>query len=128
MTDSNEHLDQHTAEFLTNFFQQVITGLAAQIEDRLKVLEESVESMEKQIATLILSYGEQAVFTEALVGQMAFATDEARKAFHQSLQDSRKQMFEVMQNASKGFLADENPGVASAVTDLAAEKLSNTDS
>jgi uncharacterized protein (DUF2164 family) len=128
MTDSNEHLDQHTAEFLTNFFQQVITGLAAQVEDRLKVLEESVESMEKQIATLILSYGEQAVFTEALVGQMAFATDEARKAFHQSLQDSRKQMFEVMQNASKGFLADENPGVASAVTDLAAEKLSDTDS
>jgi hypothetical protein len=128
MTDSNEHLDQHTAEFLTNFFQQVITGLAAQVEDRLKVLEDSVESMEKQIATLILSYGEQAVFTEALVGQMAFATDEARKAFHQSLQDSRKQMFEVMQNASKGFLADENPGVASAVTDLAAEKLSDTDS
>ena len=128
MTDNNEHLDQHTAEFITNFFQQVITGLAAQIEDRLKTLETSVESMEKQIATLILSYGEQAVFTEALVVQMAFSTDEARKAFHQSLQDSRKQMFEVMQNASKGFLADENPGVAAAVTDLVTEKLSDTDS
>lgn len=128
MTDSPQNLDQNTAEFLTNFFQQIITGLAAQIEDRLKILEDSVESMEKQIATLVLSYGEQAVFTEALVGQMAFATDEARKAFHQSLQDSRKQMFEVMQNASKGFLADESPGVAAAVTDLAAQKLSDTDS
>ena len=128
MTENKEHLDSATAEFLTKFFQDIINALAAQVEDRLKKLEDSVESMEKQIATLILSYGEQAVFTEALVGQLAFATDEARKAFHDSLQQSRKQMFEVMQNASKGFLADENPGVASAVTNLVDEKLSDSES
>lgn len=127
MSDDNEHLDQHTAEFMTKFFQDVIGGLASQIEDRLSVLETSIEAIEKQIATLIISYGEQAVFTEALVGQMAFASDEARKAFHEALSESRKNMLEVMQNASKGILADENPGVASALTDVVTEKLSNTD-
>ena len=63
MSDDNEHLDQHTAEFMTKFFQDVIGGLASQIEDRLSVLETSIEAIEKQIATLIISYGEQAVFT-----------------------------------------------------------------
>jgi len=76
MTDSNEYLDKTTAEFLTKFFQDIINGLAAQVEDRLKNLE--------------------------------------------------KQMLEVMQNASKGILADENPRVASAVNNLASEKLSDT--
>ena len=127
MSNDNEHLDEHTAEFMTKFFQDVIGGLASQIEDRLSVLETSIEAIEKQIATLIISYGEQAVFTEALVGQMAFASDEARKAFHEALSESRRNMLEVMQNASKGILADENPGVASALTDVVTEKLSNTD-
>ena len=127
MTDNNEHLDQHTAEFMTKFFQDIIGGLASQVEDRLKTLETSVEAIEKQIATLIISYGEQAVFIEALVGQMAFASDEARKSFHDTLSSTRKQMLEVMQNASKGFLADENPNLATALTDLASEKLSDTD-
>lgn len=128
MTQDNEHLDAHTAEFLTSFFQQLLNGLSAQIEDRLKLLENAVEMLEKQIATLILSYGEQAVFTEALVAQIAFATDEAKKSFHETLQESRKNMLEVMQNASKGTLADESPGVASALTDMASEKLSDPES
>lgn len=128
MSDEKEHLDQHTAEFMTKFFQDVIGGLASQVEDRLAVLETSIEAIDKQIATLIISYGEQAVFTEALMGQMAFATDEARKAFHEALSQSRKHMLEVMQNASKGIMVDDNPGVASALTDLASEKLSDTNS
>ena len=127
MSDDAEHLDKHTAEFMTKFFQDIIGGLASQVEDRLLVLEGSIEAIEKQIATLIISYGEQAVFTEALVGQMAFASDEARKTFHQALNESRKNMLEVMHNASKGLLADENPGVASALTDMVTEKLSDTD-
>lgn len=128
MTNNESYLDSMTAEWMTKFFQDLIVGITSKIEDRLSTLESTVESIEKQVATLVLSYGEQAVFTEALVGQLAFATDEARKAFHDTLQNSRKQMLEVMQNASKGTLADENPRVAAAVNDLAAEKLSNTDS
>jgi len=127
MTDNKEYLDPTTAEFMTKFFQDLMAGLSSRLEDRISTLESTVESVEKQVATLVLSYGEQAVFTEALVGQLAFATDEARKAFHETLQNSRKQMLEVMQNASKGTLADENPRVAAAVNDLASEKLSDTD-
>ena len=128
MTENNEHLDQHTAEFMTKFFEDLIASIVASTEDRLRSLENALESVEKQIATLVVSFGEQAVFTEALVAQLAFASDEARQSFHDTLSQSRKQMLEVMQDASKSIVADENPRVASALTNLATEKLSNTDS
>lgn len=127
MTDDKEHLDQHTADFMTKFFQDLIASIVSSTEDRLKSLETAIESIEKQIATLVVSFGEQAVFTEALVAQLAFASDEARKSFHDTLNQSRKQMLEVMQDASKSLLADQSPRVASAVTNLASEKLSDTD-
>jgi len=121
-------LDSLTAEFITKLFQDVAQGFYVAINDKIATLEKSVESIEKQVATLILGYGEQAVFMEALIAQMAFATDEARAAFHQNISKSRKEMLEVMHSASKGILADENPNTASAVADMAQTKLSNTDS
>jgi len=125
MTDNIESIN---LEYITKFFQDLINGLAARTEDRLHYLEVTLEGIEKQVATLVLGYGEQAVFMEALVAQMAFASDEARKVFYQDLADARKNMLEVMQDASKEFLASESPGVASAVENMAAEKLSNSDS
>lgn len=123
-----ENIESINLEYITKFFQDLINGLAARTEDRLQYLETTLEGIEKQVATLVLGYGEQAVFMEALVAQMAFASDEARKAFYKDLADARKNMLEVMQDASKGFLADESPGVASAVENMASEKLSNSDS
>lgn len=128
MTDENINPETLSSDYLIKFFQELINGLAARTEDRLATLEQSQDLIEKQIATLVLGYGEQAVFMEALVAQMAFASDEARKTFHSDLAEARKNMLEVMQDASKGILADESPGVASAVEDLATEKLSNSDS
>lgn len=128
MSEANDFLDQSTVDFITKFFQDLLTGFAARTEDRIQQLEDSVEAIEKQIANLVLGYGEQAVFMEALVAQMAFATDDARKAFHEDLAQARKNMLEVMQNASKGILADEDQKLASAITDLASSKLSDTNS
>jgi hypothetical protein len=121
-------LDSVTAEFITNLFKDVMTGIYAQTEDRLKTIEKSIESLEKQIATLVLGYGEQAVFMEALVAQIAYSSDEARAAFHNDVSQARKEMLEVMQSASKGILADEDQNIATAIADLAESKLSDSES
>jgi len=129
MTDENiPSLDSVTAEFITNLFQEVMTGIHAQVEQRLQTVEKSIESIEKQIASLILGYGEQAVFMEALVAQIAYSTDEARAAFHNDVSKSRREMLEVMQHASKGILADQDQNLATAVADMVESELSNPDS
>lgn len=97
----------------------------SQFAKSLQELEERVEKIDQQIATLVLAYGETAVFLESLVGQMAFASPEAQKAFHDSLNQNRRSMVEVMQNAAEGFLGDDSPGVGSALSDMAKQKLSD---
>lgn len=125
---SSEHLDQHTVEFMTKFFQDLVHGLASQLEERINTLESNIESIEKQIANLVLGYGEQAVFVEALISQLAFSTDEARNAFKENIQAGRKEMLEVMQDVSKTFLADTDQNLASTIADMAESKLSDSDS
>ena len=91
--------------------------------EKLQELENRINSIDEQIATLIIGYGEQAVFMEALVAQMAFATDQERTSFNNSLTEARKKMLEVMRDASAANLADEDPNLASAVEDLVNQKL-----
>jgi VIT1/CCC1 family predicted Fe2+/Mn2+ transporter len=125
MTD-NTNLDPATAEFFTKLFQDMIAGLGAQVIDRIQKIEEELEAMEKRVATLVLGYGEQAVFMEALVAQLAFATDEARQKFQEDVQRARKQMLEVMDSASKGFLAEQDEDLAAALADVVAEQSATT--
>lgn len=126
MNDSIPELDAITAEFFTKLFQDTLNGLTAQVFEKIVKLEEQVEGFEKQIATLVLGYGEQAVFMEALVAQLAFATDEARKTFQEDVSRARKDMLEVMQSASKGFMAEQDPDLAAAIADMAESELSDT--
>jgi hypothetical protein len=109
------------------FLESILVSINAQTNVRFTELEDRVEKIEQQIATLTLAYGETAIFLEALVGQLAFATEDAQKNFHSTLSDSRKSMIEVMQSAAEGFLADDSPVVGSALSDLAQQKLSETD-
>ena len=126
MTDTNiPELDPATAEFFTRLFQDTINGLAAQVVDRIQKLEEDIEAMEKRVATLVLGYGEQAVFMEALVAQLAFASNEARQQFQEDVSRARKQMLEVMDSASKGFLAEQDEDLAAAIADVVSEQSSS---
>lgn len=121
-------LDQYTIDAVSTVFQELVGGVLERFSAKIQDIEDRVESIEKQIATLIVGYGEQAVYMEALVAQLAFATDEQRSNFTNSLNDARKKMLEVMRDASATNLADENQHVAAAVEDLATEKLSDSDS
>jgi acetolactate synthase small subunit len=102
-----------------------MSGIYAQVQDKLLTIEQNIEQIEKQIASLVLGYGEQAVFMEALVAQVTYSTDEARNKFHEDLNKARRQMLEVMQDASKEFLANDDQNIAATITEMVGEKLSD---
>ena len=107
--------------------EEVVGSALSRFSQKLEELENRIDAIDQQIATLIIGYGEQAVFMEALVAQIAFATDKERASFNESLTEARKKMLEVMRDASAANLADEDPDLASAVENLANQKLSDTD-
>lgn len=117
-------LDKDTAEFFINLTKELVAGTISKLDSKISDIESSIESLEKQLATLIVGYGEQAAFIEALTGQIAFASDEARKSFHDTLQKTRNQMLQVMKNESEHFLGDENPRLATTISDMAESELS----
>ena len=130
---SDPDLDTHfvgvsnsTIELFAKLFHDSIGGIYSQIQDRFQTIEATVEGVEKQLATLIAAYGEQAVFMEALVAQIAFATDDARKQFHDDINTARRLMLEVMRDAATGIMADEDPRLAATLGDVVDKKLSDT--
>lgn len=126
MTDI-PNLDETTVKTVMSIVEEVMTSSVARFSHKLEELENRINSIDEQIATLVIGYGEQAVFMEALVAQLAFATDQERKSFNNSLTEARKKMLEVMRDASASNLADEDPNLASAVESLANQKLLDTD-
>jgi uncharacterized membrane protein len=122
MTDIPQ-IDEATVKAVMSIVEEVIGSAVVRFSEKLQELENRINSIDEQIATLIIGYGEQAVFMEALVAQMAFATDQERTSFNNSLTEARKKMLEVMRDASAANLADEDPNLASAVEDLVNQKL-----
>jgi len=126
MTDYKD-LDENTIKTVTAIFEEVVGNALNLISDRISEIEQRIDLHDQQMANLIIGYGEQAVFMEALVAQLAFANDEQRSNFNESLSEARRKMLEVMQDASANNLADEDANLASAVENLATEKLSDSD-
>jgi dsDNA-specific endonuclease/ATPase MutS2 len=103
----------------------MLNTLSNEVITKFHELEQKIENVEKQVATLVLAYGEQAVFMEALIGQIAFSTEEAQKSFHQTLKEARKSMLEVMKDGSETFMAGSDQDLGEALNNLASEKLSD---
>jgi len=111
---------------LRQHVEDLLIALANRFESRLQECEKLVETLEKQFAQLIVGYGEQAVFMEALIAQINFASPEAQKAFTANVSENRRKMFQVMKEGAPGILGSENEDLASAITNLADQKLSDT--
>ena len=125
MSDDSLFEDINDVDLLREQTQQLIISMSNKIDQRFKEFDESIENLEKQIATLILGFGEQAVNMEGLIAQIKFASPESQKIFMDTIAQSRKQMLEAMKEGAGGLLAAESPGVASAIESLADEKLSD---
>jgi hypothetical protein len=123
----NEDNDNNT-EF--NIFQdqvrEVLMALATKLEERVADYEVKLENIEKQIATLVIGFGEQAVFIDALIAQMSFSSTEAQEAFHDTVNNARKQMLQIMKEGADGLLGASDPDLASAITSMAEEQLSDS--
>ena len=104
--------------------ESIILAVAQKMDQTLSQYDLRLEQIEKQIATLVVGFGEQAVFMKALISQLAFSTVEARKAFNDTMNESRKQMLTIMKEGADEFLGSTDPNLASAVEELATEKLS----
>ena len=124
---STEHFYESDDNTFKKIIEDIIVATNTQNQIRFTEFEQKIEKVEQQLATLVLAYGETAVFLEALVGQIAFASTEAQKSFHDNLSQSRKSMLEVMQGAADGFLGNENPIAGATISDLVEKKLSETD-
>lgn len=111
--------------FLRKETQDLMMHIADRFEGRLQEVEKAIDNVEKQVATLVLGYGEQAVFMEALIAQINFASPEAQKAFTDNVSENRKKMFQVMKEGVSGILGSENKDLASAIEDMAEQKLSD---
>ena len=120
--EENYQSDKNTIDIALD---NMLNTLSKEVISKFHELEEKIENVEKQVATLVLAYGEQAVFMEALIGQIAFSSEEAQKSFHQTLKEARKSMLEVMKDGSEAFVAGGDKVVGEAISDLASEKLSD---
>jgi len=84
-----------------------------------------MESLEKQIATLVVGFGEQAVFLEALLAQLSFASEQQQKAFQENVSTARREMLKVMKDGSEALVAREDERLASALSDVVDSKSSD---
>ena len=112
---------------LSTLMEEVYKKIYDDIENQFKDIIKKIEAYEDQVATIGYAYGEQAVVMEALATQLNYASPEAQKAFTDSLSEQRKKMVETLNEGSKGFVADKDPGLARAINNVVKEKLSNTD-
>jgi dsDNA-specific endonuclease/ATPase MutS2 len=120
--NENYESDKNTIDIALD---NMLNTLSKEVISKFHELEEKIENVEKQVATLVLAYGEQAVFMEALISQIAFSTEEAQKSFHETLKEARKSMLEVMKDGSEAFVAGGDKVVGESISDLASEKLSD---
>jgi hypothetical protein len=128
MTENNELPPLTEIEKLHQLVNELIIAVAAKFDSKIEEIQNLMESYEKQVATLVIGFGEQAVFLEALLGQIQFGTEEAQKNFHETLSTSRKQMLQVMKEGARDLVASDNERLASAIEDLAEAKSSDPSS
>lgn len=106
---------------LKSYIEEVLISFSNLTDTKFKEMDEKIESMEKQIATLVVGFGEQAVFLEALLAQISFASDEQQKAFHKNVSDARREMLKVMHDGSR-VVAEQDERLASAIDDVVESK------
>ncbi len=118
-------MQEDSLDSIREEIQSIIISFAAKVDERIQHIESNIESIEKQIATLIIGFGEQAVNMDGLLANLNYASPEAQEAFMKTIAESRKRMLETMKAGANDLLARESQGVASALEDLAEQQLSD---
>lgn len=99
MTDSNVASQAD----LNHFYSKVSTTFESferYFEDQIKLTEARIEAIDKQIATLVVGYAEQAIFIDALMSQLENESIDKQNAFKEKVQELRKTMMSVLDYTS----------------------------
>lgn len=128
MSEDQSQIDaQVIKNLLSSLVDDIYKKIYDDIEEQFQSIIKKIEAYEQQVATIVLAYGEQAVVMEALATQLDYASPEAQKAFTDTLTQQRKKMVETLNEGSKGFVANQDPGLARAINNVVEKKLSDTD-
>ena len=119
--DSNNYTNITDLENLKIYIEEVFISLSTLTDSKLRQMDEKIELLEKQIATLVVGFGEQAVFLEALLAQISFAEEDQQRAFQKNVNDARKEMLKVMQDGSR-VVAQQDERLGSAIEDVVESK------
>jgi|688.fasta_scaffold02087_37 hypothetical protein len=122
---SNDTASNSDGPELKRYIEDIFISFSRLTDSKFAEFDKKLESLEKQIATLVVGFGEQAVFLEALLAQLSFASDEEQKAFQQNVATARREMFKVMKDGSETLVAREDERLASAITDVVDSKSSD---
>ena len=122
----SDNLELTEIEFLRKSVNDIVMALAAQFDNKLEKIDQTMQAYEEQIAILSTGFAEQAVFIEALLAQLNFASEESKKLFHDSIQEARQKMFKIMKEGANGIVAEQNPRLASAIEDVVDSKSTDT--
>lgn len=127
---SEENINSQEDQIFTNdqlkeYVESLFVTLSQMLDERFEEVDKKVEAFEKQIATLVIGFGEQAVFLEALLAQLSFASEEEQKTFQTNVGEARKQMLKVMKDGSENLVAGQNERLAEAINDVVDSKSSD---
>lgn len=121
---NDSHVDSD-GQNLKRYIEDIFISFSRLTDSKFDDLDKKIESLEKQIATLVVGFGEQAVFLEALLAQLSFASEEQQKAFQDNVSHARREMLKVMKDGSETLVASEDERLASALSDVVDSKSSN---
>ena len=122
----NDSSADSDAVSLKRYVEDIFISFSRLTDSKFAEFDKKIESLEKQIATLVVGFGEQAVFLEALLAQLSFASEEQQKAFQENVSTARREMLKVMKDGSETLVAREDERLASAINDVVDSKSSNS--
>ncbi len=118
----NDNSSDSDAASLKRYVEDIFISFSRLTDSKFAEFDKKIESLEKQIATLVVGFGEQAVFLEALLAQISFASEEQQKAFQENVTNARREMLKVMKDGSETLVASEDERLASALSDVVDSK------
>lgn len=66
-------------------------------KEQFELIDNRLEFIDKQIATLVIGYAEQAVFIESLMAELEYETEEKQNRFKEHVAKLRNDMMEVLE-------------------------------
>lgn len=121
--------DGVTQEDLNEAVHQILNGVTAVssvLSDRLGIAETTIDSLEKQLAAITVSFGEVSSIAEALVDRLSREPEILQEQFKKDLKRHRAEFLKTLRG-QVGEMGEHDPEFAKAMAGLAGEQHTDTE-